>query len=99
MAPDYSAPANPLKLVALNDLMAKPAPAAAIRLVATTSTPSVPARYNNVVQRPSSGNDVQPYIPHLPASVLRAQPTYSSDSEPQELQPVHPASGYGAGDM
>jgi endoglucanase len=99
MAPDYSAPANPLKLVALNDLMAKPAPAAGTGIMTATNTPPVQVRYYNVVKRPYPANDVQPYTPHLPASVLRPQPAYSSDSEPQEPQPVHPASGYGAGQM
>ena len=98
MRPDYSAPANPLKLVALNDLMAKPAPAN-MGLMATTNTPPVPVRYNNLVQRPYSGSDVQPYTPHLPASVLRPQPAYSTTSQPQEPQPAHPGSQYGAGNM
>ena len=98
MRPDYSAPANPLKLMALNDLMAKPAPAG-MGLVATSNTAPAPIRYSNIVQQPYSGTAMQPYTPHLPASVLRPQPVYSSESEPQEPQPIHPASGYGAGDM
>jgi len=99
MRPDYSAPANPLKLVALNDLMAKPAAATDMGMMTATNTPPVPVRYHNVVQRSYPANDVQPYTPHLPASVLRPQPVYSPESEPQEPQPMHPAYGNGAGDM
>jgi hypothetical protein len=90
MRPDYSAPANPLKLVALNDLMAKPAPAAGMGLMAAVNAPPAPIRHNSVVQRSYPANDVQPYTPHLPASVLRPQPAYPPTNEPQEPQPAHP---------
>ena len=89
MRADYSAPANPLKLAALNDLMTKPAPAAppaGMGLTATTNVPPAAVRYNNV-ERSYSGRATRRYTPHLPPSVLRPQPSGATVYEPQELQP------------
>jgi endoglucanase len=94
LSADYTEPANPLKLIVLNNLMAKSAPAASagVMVAAATNTPPAPIRYSNtnVAQPPYSNDVVQPYRPHLPESVLRPRPASSNEYELQEPQPRHP---------
>jgi endoglucanase len=85
MRADYSAPANPLKLAALNTLMTKPAPTAGMGMMIAASKPYSPPRANSI-QRSYPGAAIQPYTPHLPASVLRSQPADLPNYEPQEPQ-------------
>jgi endoglucanase len=106
MSSDYSAPANPLKLAALNNLMAQPGPAAANAglgvMMIVTNTTTAPVRYGATTGAQSySAAGMRPYTPHLPASVLRPHPAYLGGYEPQEPQPhpVHLGSESGDGSM
>jgi endoglucanase len=92
---DYSAPSNPFKLVALNNLMLKPAPAATpggTLLIAANQAPAQPfaLQYQTRPAAPQyQARATAPqyaYTPHLPASVLRPRPAATYDEEGVEQQ-------------
>jgi endoglucanase len=95
---DYQAPSNPFKLVALNNLMTKPAAAqpGGTMLIAAVPPQSLAPQYQpRLSPSPYAATGaaaIQPYKPHLPASVLRPRSAYDEEGmEESHRQQTLPA--------
>jgi endoglucanase len=104
LSSDYSAPANTLKMAALNRIMTGPAAAALpMQNVASVTVPSAPPQldgsrksaYTQHAPVPQM-NTAMAYRPHLPASVLRGNISEGEESSSTPAASLHANASNGA---